>query len=753
MNQNTSTPPKKKKIKVPKVVNGIDTIVEVEVDDVAGPTWGARGNHKLLNTDLERLDGPAKVSGMARYSYDVRLPGMLYGRILHSPHACAEVVSIDTSAAEKMDGVKAVINNGKRKLKYEGDPVAAVAAITPEIAEDAIRAIKVEYKKLPHAVTPRQATAPDAPEVYVKGDKGNVQKGDKRGNKDEVEAAFKTCDAVVEREFMLTMQHHVCLETHGVVVDYRGGDTATVYASTQGTFTIPDDAANQLGLKTPNVTSVVEYMGGGFGSKFGLMLPGSVACQLSKQAKAPVKLMFNRVEEFLMAGNRNGALQKVRAGASKDGKLLAMSAEQYELGGLGQGGLSGLPYIYHVDKTYRETGHINTNQDSSVAMRGPGHPQPSLAMESIVDELAARIGMDPIEFRKKNTDDPTYHRQLDTGAKAIGWANRPKTPGGGEAYGPYKALRRGMGCGLATWGGGGGPSCQVDVFIKSDGSITAQVGTQDLGTGTRTYTAAIVAEELGLSLKAVNTRIGRSTYGMANASGGSTTTASLAPAVKDAAYNARLLMFAKVAPLLNAKPEDLIASDGKIYASQNPGKSLTWKQACAGLDANGISAHGEWKAGLSGGGVHGAQFAEVEVDVETGRVRVLKMVGVQDCGLPLNRRAVESQLNGGMIQGLGYALLEKHVVDEATGNMLSISLDEYKIPGCLEMPEMIPIIDDGDTRDVVIGMAEPAAIPGASAIANAVYNACGVRITSLPITPDKILDGLEQMRKSKNGQA
>ena len=747
--QNAQSPPKKKKIKVPRVVNGQDTLVEIEVEDVGGLTWGARGSHKLLNTDLERLDGPAKASGMAKYTYDVRVPGMLYGRILHSPHASADIVSVDTSAAEKMSGVKAVINMGKREAKYEGDPIAAVAAITPEIAEDAIRAIKVEYKKRPHAVTYAQAIKPDAPEVFKRGAKGNVQNDEKRGDMGDVDKAFAQCDAVVEAEYEITMQHHVCLETHGVVVDYRGGDKATVYASTQWTFSIPGEAASQLGLKAPNVESVVEHMGGGFGSKFGLMLPGGVACQLSKQAKAPVKLMFNRPEEFLMGGNRNGALQKVKAGASKDGKLLALRTEQFELGGLGQGGLAGLPYIYQVQNVYRDKSHVNTNQDASLSMRGPGHPQVSFAMESLVDDLAAKINMDPIEFRKKNTDNATFHRQLDMGAKELGWEKRPKTPGGGELSGKYKSCKRGMGCGMATWGGSGGPSNQVDVFIKSDGTIVVQVGSQDLGTGTRTYMSAIVAEEFGLPLKAVEAKLGRSTYGASNPSGGSTTTASLAPAVKDAAYNARLLMFARVAPALQAKPEDLIAEDGKIYAKQAPNKALTWKQACATLGASGLAAHGEWKPDLSGNGVHGVQLAEVEVDLDTGQVRVLKMVGVQDCGLPLNRRAVQSQLNGGMIQALGYALLEKHVVDEFTGNMLNLTMDEYKIPGCLEMPEMIPLIDDGDTRDVVIGMAEPAAIPGASAIANAVYNACGVRVNSLPITPDKILDGLEALRQKK----
>ena len=738
-------PPKKKKIKVPRVINGQEQIVEIEVDDTGGPSWGPKEAHTILNKAIERVDGPAKVTGKAKYTYDVRPKGMLYGRILRSPHACGEVTAIDISAAEKMEGVKAVISMGMKQLKYEGDPVAAVAAISPEIAEDAIRAIKVVYNKKPHVVTPEQAIQPDAPKVY---NEGNVRRGERRGDPAEIETALKACDAVVEREYQITMQHHVCLETHGVTVDYNGGDSAIVYASTQGTFTIPGEAAGALGLPGNKVTAVVEYMGGGFGSKFGLMLPGQIACQLSKQAKAPVKLMFNRPEEFLMAGNRNGAWFKVKAGATKDGKLAAITTTQYATGGLGDGGLRSLPYIYHVEKVHVDASLLFTHQDSAVAMRAPGSPQPSFAMESLVDDLAAAIDMDPIAFRKQNLNDPAFARQMDAGAKALGWERRPAKPGGGEAYGPWKSLKRGMGCGLATWGGGGGPSCQVDIFIQPDGAIAVQVGTQDLGTGTRTYTAGIVAEEFGLPVKAVETRIGRSNYGNANPSGGSTTTASLAPAVKDAAFNARTMFFAKVAPALNAKPEDLVAVGGKIFASNAPEKSLTWKQACAVLGMAGLAARGEWKPGMSGNGVHGAQFAEVEVDIETGQVRVLKMVGVQDCGLPMNRTAVESQLNGGMIQGLGYALLEKHVVDPFTGNMLNAAMDEYKIPGCLEMPEMIPLIDDGDTRNQVIGMAEPSAVPGASAIANAVFNACGVRVNSLPITPDKILDGLAKQRKA-----
>lgn len=742
-------PKKTKKVKVTKVVNGVEMEVEEEIEVVDGPNWGPNNAHALLNKRLTRLDGPEKVTGKARYAYDARPKGMLHGRMLHSPHAAAVVTAIDLGPAERMEGVKAVISllKDNKTLKYEGDPIAAVAAITPEIAEDAIRAIKVTYDKKPHVVNHTQAIKDDAPEVYVGGGKGNKRNTSTNGDKAAAEAALEASDATVELEFLMTMQHHVCLETHGVTVDFNGGNAATVYASTQWTHGIPNEAARTLGLKQGEVTSIVEYMGGGFGSKFGLDLPGSIACKLSKAAKAPVKMMLTRPQEFLAAGNRSGAWHKVKAGASKDGTLKAVVAEQYKLAGVDQGPFIPYPYIYKAEKSYREVSALHTNQDGSVAMRAPGHPQASFSMEGIMDELAYAIGMDPVEFRKKNTTDPAYHRQLDVGAKAIGWEKRPQKPGGGEATGPYKSLKRGMGCGLATWGGGGGPSCKVEVFVKPDGSVAVESGTQDLGTGTRTYVRAIVAEELGLPPEAVVVRIGSSKYGPANPSGGSTTVASLAPAVKVAAYRAKTELFTKVAPTLGAKPEDLEAKDGKIVVTGKPDKSLNWKQACASLGAAGFSVLGEWQADLAGNGVHGAQFAEVEVDIETGKVRVVKMVGVQDCGLCLNRLATESQLNGGMIQALGHALTEHHVADPTTGNMLNATMEEYKLPGCFEMPELVPIVDDGDTRQVVIGMAEPAVIPGASAIANAVYSACGVRITSLPITPDKILDGLAKLRK------
>lgn len=737
-------PVKKKKVRVPRVINGIETMVEIEVDDVAGPGWGPNDKHTLLNHHIRRVDGPIKVSGIAEYTFDKHPPGMLYARVLCSPHAHARVLKIDSSAARSIPGVRAIVavTDAKAEIgtakavptptvNFAGEPLAAVAADTAEIAGDAIRAIKVEYEVLPHVVRPEDAMKDGATKVYPEG---NIEPKDKRGDLAKTEAALSKGEVTIEAAYRTPIIHHSSLETHGNVVDYRG-DSAIVYASTQGTFTIPGDAAKELGLPLSAVTAIVDHMGGGFGSKFGIGIEGALACRLSKQAKAPVKLMLTRKDEFLLAGNRSGSWQKFKAAANRDGTLVGLHAIQYQLGGLGDGSQARQPYIYTVANSYDERIAIHTHEDASRAMRAPGHPQASYAMESLMDDLAAKLGMDPLEFRKKNLKDPVYHRQLDRGAREIGWERRNKTPGAGA--GPIK---RGIGCAVGTWGGGGNDQCKVDVTISRDGSVVVACGTQDLGTGTRTFTRAIVAEEFGLQLKDVVEKIGNSTLGGANASGGSTTSASLSPSVKDAAIKARIAMAEKLSPLLgNAKAEEITFANGSVNGG---GKSISWQQASAALPAAGITARGVWRSDLQASGVHGACFAEVEVDIETGRVRVIKMVQVQDIGLPLNRLAVESQINGGMIQSIGMVLSEERVMDAGLGIQLNPGFGDYKMPGVAEIPELVPLIDDEDKREAVIGVGEAAIIPSVGALANGVFNACGVRIHDLPITPDKILTAL-----------
>ncbi|MGN6369491.1 MAG: xanthine dehydrogenase family protein molybdopterin-binding subunit [Phycisphaerae bacterium] len=727
----------KRRVMAEEVVNGQPTgkYIEEWVDDTT-LSWGPKESHRFINKPFPRPDGPAKTTGMAKYTHDIVVPGMLHAKFLTSPIAHAKMKKIDVSPAQQMAGVKAVLTI-PGEIKYEGQPIAVVAAVTQEIAEDAARAIVVEFDEQKHVVTADEAMKPDGLKLFGKPEPRT------RGDSGRADAALKQCDAVVEAEYRTPIWHHCCLETHGTVVDFSGGDKATVYASTQGTFSVHKDAVNFLGLDGENVVSVVHHMGGGFGSKFGLGIVGKWACALSRATKSPVKLMLSRREEHLTSGNGPGSVQRFKAGVTKDGKLVALRAEQYSLSGISRSNLAGQPYQYKAGSVYTEASIVNTNEDGSCAMRAPGHPQACFAMESLMDELAEKIGMDPIDFRKKNIGTgesaDAWSRQLDKGAEVIGWSKR-KMKAGADS-GPVK---RGFGCGIGAWGGGGHRQCIVNVKINPDGGVIVESGTQDLGTGTRGYVRGIVADELGLDYDDVQEKIGQSTYGDANSSGGSTTAASLAPAVKDAANNAREQMAKRVAPLLGLKPEQANQIAFSERTVSGNGKTLKWEEACKAVPTAGLSARGEWKPGLSGNGAHGASFAEVEVDTETGKVRVVKMCHVQDGGLILNRLTAESQINGGMIQSMGGALYEARVMDQDLGVMVNESSGflDYKLPGTMEIPELHPVIDDGDTRNVVIGIAEPANIPGIGAIANAVYNACGVRVRDLPITPDKILAGL-----------
>jgi len=743
---------RKRKVMIGTQVEGVEKLVEQEVDEDSTLRWQPREQMKFLGGRLPRVDGPVKAAAAAFYTCDVRLPGMLYGRILGSPHAHARIRSLDLAPALRQPGVHAAMSavdlyrtlmSDKQQrifdateLRYEGQPVAAVAVETPEQAEDALRAIPVEYEVLPHVVRGEDALRPDAPKVFPDGNLEVLppmccEAQREKDDPSQLSAAFARCAAVIEAEYRTPSLHHCSLEPHAVVVDYRG-TTATVYFSTQATFFMLADFARELGLKEGDVVIDVQHMGGGFGAKWGMGIEGRFAAQLSKRTSRPVRFALDRRSEFLMAGNKAASWQRLKVGADREGKLLALEAEQYNLGGLGPGGSDRQPYIYEVQSARAQLYALHTHVNAARAFRAPGSPQSSFAIESMLDELAFRLGIDPVEMRKRNLRDPAYQRQLERGAREIGWHRRAHLPASG-------ALRRGLGCGVCRWGGWGGPGCVVTVEVARDGSVVAKVGSQDLGTGTRTLVRAVVADEFGLPMSGVQEQIGNTRLGHSVGSGGSGCTASLAPAVKDAALQVRLAMAKHVAPLLRSEPEQLIFADGRVRAGN---ASMTWKQACASLPSAGVSARGEWKPGLSDGMSQGVAFAEVEVDSETGRVRPIKIVHVQDLGFALNRLAVESQIIGGVIQAMGMALWEQRVFDANLGSTLTASFNDYKFPGALEMPEIVPIIDDGDTREGVMGVGEPPIIATVGALANAVFNACGVRVRELPITPDKILAGL-----------
>ncbi len=729
--------PKKKKIKTTKVVNGIDTEVEVEVDDVETIAWPERSKLRVLNKDIPRVDGPDKVSGVARYTHDVRLPGMVYAQILVSPLPRAKVTKLDVEAAKKVKGVVHVLVIQGDTTGWLGDPVAAVAAETLEALADGLRALDARFDAQPWAVDHESAIKDGAPSV-AKG--GNVGKPETDGDEGKARAALDGSTHRVKATYQVPIQHHACLETHGVVVDYRGGSEATVYCSTQYAHGFAAEAAEVLGLPASSVTGIVEHMGGGFGSKFGMDKQGQVACQIAKELKRPVHLMLGRREEFLMSGNRSGGIQTIEAGCDAAGKITGFVVDAYKHGGIGRGSLSGLPYCYRAEAHHRTVRSVRMHLDANRAMRAPGSPQASFAMESIVDELAYAAGIDLVQFRKSNLPEKAaWQKQLDRAAQEIGWAEHPHKTKPGPAHGSECI---GIGFGVSAWGGGGSDDCEVEVRIERDGSVTTACGVQDLGTGTRTYMAAITAEEFGLTVADVTAKIGNSKLGQGVGSGGSVTTASLAPAVKDAAWKARTAFAAHLAGVMNLPAEGFrFEPQGILHTGAKTPTVLTWKKACGTLPAEGLRANGKWVESLQSRGVNCTQAAKVSVDPGTGRVRVLHMVCVQAIGLPLNRLALKSQIQGGMIQALGYAIGEGRVIDPVLGIQLNPSFEDYKIPHALEIPRMTTIIDDEDMRGV-IGVGEPPAIPGAGAIANAVHNACGARVRELPLTPDKVLMAL-----------
>jgi xanthine dehydrogenase YagR molybdenum-binding subunit len=709
-------------------------------------------NPRLIGSRIPRLDGLAKASGRAKYPSDMRPEGTLFGVILYSPHAHAKIKSIDTSAAEKLPGVKAVhvIAGPGATLHYQGDDIAAVAAETEEQARDGVRAIKVEYEVLPHVVTETQAMAKGAPAI-VKG--GNVRKG-RAITKGNVEGAVAGADATIEATYSVPVITHVCLETHGLTAKWEGSDKIVAWASTQAVTVTANELAQSFNIPVNNVTVLTEVMGGGFGSKFGADIWGRTAAELSKKCGGrPVKIFLDRVQEHLAAGNRPSAVGHVTLGASRDGKLVAMVAETYGTGGSRGGSQFPLPYVYDVPNSSRTHSEVFVNAGGARAMRAPGHPQGCALMEAAMDDLADKLEIDPLEFRLKNLPSgdprtPVYEGEIKLGAELIGWrANRK--PRGQNGKGPIK---RGFGMALHTWGGGAAPDKQVTCTINPDGSVEVKSATQDIGTGARTVLAIIAAEILGLKVTDITSNIGNSTFPPGQASGGSTTTPSMSPPTFMAVTQARDAFFAKIAPGLGAAVGDLALKDGQLWVKGEP--LLAWKDACRKLGTMPISETGKFEQGLSSVGVGGCQFAEVTVDTETGVVRVKKIVAIQDSGLIIDKLTWESQVYGGVIGGLNYGLFEERVMDPVTGVMLNPDMELYKLAGATDIPEIIVRAYEPTEQKKrgVIGVGEPPTIATAAAIGNAVTNAIGVRVAEWPMSPRNVLNALATKTR-KNGEA
>lgn len=701
----------------------------------------------VIGTRVKRLDGPDKVSGRAKYTFDVKRPGMLYGRAVRSPYPHARVVSIDFSAAEKVPGFKTslVIRDPKDPktsvVMYQGDEIAAVVADTEEHAMDAARAVKVEYEVLPAVISVESALAGRAPEGVFPN--GNVRAANTQEVGD-LAAGFAAAAHTLEQTYSTHVITHTCMEAHGTVCEWDG-DKLTAWVSTQGVTSARDNFAAGLGIPQTNVRVICQYMGGGFGSKLQLGPEGLICARLAKQAGVPVKVTLDRKEEHLVTGNRPSAAAKIKAGVSADGKITAFDAESWGTGGAGSNAGFPLPYIYHTtpaDNRRRAHKDVFINTGLQRPMRAPGHPQGSFITEIMMDELADLVKMDPVEFRLKNlppeAPNAMWRSYLREGAEAFGWSKRHPT--GDPTPG---SIKTGMGVAICTWGGGGRGPSPAHCEIGSDGSVIMRLGSQDIGTGQRTLVAMVTADALGLQPSQITPEIGDTQYGISAGSGGSTTAASTSPGMRIAALKALDTLKEKVAPALGVTADALVATGGKIQVKDTPSKSLSWADACKRIGPQPITADAEWQPGMTSANTSGVQFAEAKVDIKTGIVRVTRVLAIQDCGLVLNQLTAESQVYGGVIGSLNFALFEDRILDRRTGQMVNPNMEWYLLAGMSDVPQIDVRLKNMPERGVV-GIGEPPTVPTAAAIALAVRNAIGATVRSLPLTPAKILETLTQ---------
>ena len=703
-------------------------------------SWPPMETRKVIGKRISRLDGPDKASGRAKYASDFYRKDLIFGVLIGSPYAHAKVKSIDDSAAKSLKGFKSIywVVKPGGELQWEGQEVFAIAAVTEEIARDAARLVKVEYDVLPHVVAER--------DVKNLG-KAATPSGDQvTGDPD---AAFKTAAAVIDGYYEIPVLTHCCLEPHGQTIEWRPDGEVNYWPSTQAVSVVAGDLAQNIGVPATKIHVEMDHVGGGFGSKFAADSWGVICANLSKSAGGPpVKLHLDRDMELMIGGNRPSGFANIKVGADKDGNIVAWQSESWGTGGMGGGNAPPLPYVFTEIKN-KKISHISikANAGPQRAWRAPNHPQASFLTCSALEDLSAKLNMDPVEFFLKNAEltprADTYKYQLAKASELMDWKKNWKPRG--ASTGPVK---RGLGLAVCTWGGGGHAS-NCEATINPDGSTVIEIGSQDLGVGTRTVITQVAAETFGLPMEAVQLHLGSNRYPNSGASGGSTTVGGVSSSTRKATVNALAKLFEVVAPALKSTPENLIAVDGKIQVKGNPSQSLTWKAACAKLGVNKIQEKGfndqRRPEGLNTSGVGGIQMADVSVDTETGLVTMNKFVAVQDVGLVINPKLAEGQMHGAAIMGICGALFEERIMDKATGKYLNPDMEFYKLAGIGDIGEIVAYLDTRPETDKrgVIGIGEPVAVGVVAAIANAVANAIGVRVPGVPLTPPRVLAALE----------
>ncbi|MCK9485271.1 MAG: xanthine dehydrogenase family protein molybdopterin-binding subunit [Dehalococcoidia bacterium] len=755
--------------------------------------------YRIIGTSPRRPDGVEKVTGRAVYGADVRLSGLLHGRVKRSPHAHAIIKRIDVSKALALPGVLAVVLHSdfpapsepimqtirgpqpsdwdteriiaRRKVLFRGHPVAAVAATDHHIAEDALELIEVEYEVLPAVVTMDDAIAAGAPILHddgkadmveglftpVDGRPTNIARTLELGLGD-VEAGFAESEVVLERVYETAMAHQGYIEPHNATAMWNSDGKVTIWTSTQGAFGIRGNVSRILNLPLGDLKVVPAEIGGGFGAKNVVYLE-PLAALLSKKTGRPVQITMNRTEVLEATGPTSGTRSWVRIGAKRDGTLVAADIRlEYEAGAYPGSPMPGGarcalgPYFV---PNQRIVGYdIVLNRPKVAAYRAPGAPASEFAVESLLDELSERLQMDPTELRLKNAAVPGTPRSDGATHGSIGARETMEALVNHPHYrSEITGQDIGRGVAVGFWQNGGGESSAY-ANVHSDGRVTLITGSVDIG-GQRAALAMQFAEAMGIAYEDITSLVGDTdSIGFTGNTGGSRTTFATGWAVYQAAMDVRKQLEERMARIWECDPSE-VAYDPEDATLKGPeGKSMTFQEAARRLPGSGGNIQGQANVVSTNvgkvGACYGAHIADVHVDRETGKVTVLRYTAIQDVGKAIHRDYVEGQIQGGAVQGIGMALHEEYVYDE-DGRMVNASFLDYRMPVANDLPMietvLVEVPNPGHPYGVR-GVGEVPIVPPLGAIANAIYDAVGVRVTRLPASPRVILEGLDALEGS-----
>jgi len=763
--------------------------------------------YKVVGTRPIRHDGWDKVTGRARYGADLQLPGTLFAKILRSPHAHARIKNIDYSKALAFPGVEAIVtaadlpdisaqvssleeggnaNYGlitrnvlaREKALYRGHAIAAIAATSQHIAEEALSLIDVEYDVLQPVLTALDAMKDEAPILHemliprtspgpVGWGEGPSEKGTNIANHFEhrlgdVDKGFQEADVVVEREFHTKRTHQGYIEPHAATVMWGADDYVTIWTSTQQLFGVRDHVSKVLGIATSRVKAIAMEIGGGFGGKGQAIYLEPLAAILSRKTGKPVKMTMNRTEVFIATGPTSSADVRVKIGATKDGYITAAEAHLvYEAGAFPGspvgGGARCMFAPYNIPNGYIEAFDVLVNTPKTAAYRAPGAPIAAFATEQIIDELCLKLSIDPLEFRLLNASHEGTRQVTGPVFARIGCVETLEAAMQHPHYtAPLGGPNRGRGMASGFWGNGSGPASAI-ASVNPDGTVSLVGGAPDIG-GTRVVMAMQVADTLGLSAEDVRPSVGDTdSIGYSTGAGGSSVAQKVGTACYGAAQDIKHQMIQRSAKIWEVSPEEVEYQDGVLQSKSDPELKMTFKELSARLNATGGPITG--RANLNPGGAGNAfatHIVDVEVDSETGKVDILRYTAIQDCGKAIHPGYVEGQIQGGAVQGIGWALNEEYYYSDQ-GQMMNSSFLDYRMPISLDLPMIdtviVEVANPGHPYGLR-GVAELPLVPPMAAIANAIQDAIGIRMTQLPMSPGRIMESIWEDQASKvNGQS